>query len=263
MLFRSVKVVEDIYRTPDFSLVKRGMNKAFQINKILYRFYVTLDNYRKGLCTIERKNEVVGEIAGILCMYLYIATICETRHLRGRCKQSKARRTTLAVLKRLGIEVPSGGDNSNRVKYSTTIPQPANLKQAQAVNKWITKCFLTCGWGGSYGGKKWANISVVLGQYLNGELSPAMFVDNTFNLKHNGNFAFDKFDWLICDTSGLKSQLDAKVKGVAHLKKATMFYWGSVEELDVVVNQKSIIYQGMSPYRHFLTPNSAKAVWAW
>jgi phosphohistidine swiveling domain-containing protein len=250
-----IKMVEDVYRTPDFSLVSKGMHKPYQINKILHRFYVTLDNYRKGLCTIERKNEVVGEIAGILCMYLYIATICETRHLRGKCKQSKVRRTTLAVLKRLGVEVPSGngGDNNNRVKYSTTIPQPANLRQAIAVNKWITRGFFTCGWGGSYGGKKWGKIGEVLGQYLRGELSHAMFVDSTFNLKHNGNFAFDKFDWLQCQTDNLKSQLDAKVRGVENLKKASTFYF-SPGELENYTNQKSIIYNSHEPYKHFMTP---------
>ncbi len=243
-------VVDDPLRTPDFALVKRG---PYNVNRILYRFYKTLDNYHKGECTLERKNKVVNEIASVFCMYLYIATICETRWTRNNCKMSKARRNLLSVLTRCGVTVPPKGTSSDRTKFSTCIPQPTSLKMARLVNKWVTFGFNKCGWGGSYGGAKWAKISEVLGQYLNGQLSDTMFVDVVFNLRHNGNYCFDKFVWCVCDPSAISAQLNSKVKSINLLLEKTIEYLSiGTETLNDDVAKESILLGGQ--YTHFLTP---------
>jgi outer membrane protein insertion porin family len=77
------------------------------------------------------------------------------------------------------------------------------------------QCFNEGSWSPGYGGKKWGTACVVLLRHLKGEDTPAMFVDTTWSLQHNGTHIFDK----VWSVHGLQQVLDAKFKGdVAFLR---------------------------------------------
>jgi phosphohistidine swiveling domain-containing protein len=251
----AVQAVLDELRTPDLSLTNLG--RTFDVNQLLYRFYKTLDNHAKGIGSTEWKDAVVREIAWLLSTYFYIATCCEMRYVRRRAAPSKSRRTCLAVLKRLGVDVPHGGDDGipGRTKFATRIPQPASLAQAITTMDWITRGYNNPSWQGAFGGPKWGVISGMVLKYLKGELTPTMFVDACFNLKHNGGCAFDKFEWISAGKNLLTKQLDAKQssKGIVALDQLMQSTYGSIPK--AIIDEPSIL----PGYKHFLDEDEAHA----
>ena len=75
---------------------------------------------------------------------------------------------------------------------------------------WAVETFSISGWGGGYGGTKWANIANTLLMYEKGDITKHTFVDTCFGLQHNGGVYFDKW-WT---TTGIKKVLDSNQQGL-------------------------------------------------
>lgn len=200
-------------RLPDLSIAQKGKYRAEQL---LARFYTTVHREHTGEITRDERDRVVGEIADVMCCYLYLSTTCEARHAGGGRTAQPKKGTRLKegfrfALKKLGIEIPRS--SQNRVSFAQTIPQPKNIREAAKVTKYVHRFFTELKWVSSFGGPKWGNISSLLLDYLNGRLSDLFFVDSAFNLQHNGGSVFGKFDWMLSDAGILNSQLDFKRDG--------------------------------------------------
>jgi hypothetical protein len=58
------------------------------------------------------------------------------------------------------------------------------------------------GWGGSFGGKRWAEAAEVMVYRLSGQLPDTVFVDRVFNLQHNNGVLLNKIEWKCNNTAG-------------------------------------------------------------
>ena len=108
---------------------------------------------------------------------------------------------------------------SNRMAAWLIWKQYRNKKGLEAL-KVAETVFSTSGWSRAFGGKAWANIATHLISYLEGEISPELFVDIAFALQHNTGTVFNKH---FSDLSQLKEVLDANLYGnrIVLLKTAT------------------------------------------
>lgn len=121
-----------------------------------------------------RARSALTRLAGhmALCFrdYLYMASLGESRHASNRIGY--------------GFEGFYGESRSDIFSRCTEYAcSDANLER-------LVSLFEMSGWGSSYGGKKWATLSKLAGQY--GKLSDALFVDAVINAQHNGGTAFNK-----------------------------------------------------------------------
>ena len=75
--------------------------------------------------------------------------------------------------------------------------------------RWAVETFNLDGWGGGYGGPKWAKIAETLLMREVGIYSPTTFIDTCFGMEHNNGSYFNK----VWTTYGLSDVLDAKQRG--------------------------------------------------
>ena len=66
------------------------------------------------------------------------------------------------------------------------------------------------GWGGAFGGKKWADITQVFRWYLEGEISAMLAADRAWSLVHNTGPIFNKGFYFTLHDSNLLSVLNAQ-----------------------------------------------------
>jgi hypothetical protein len=62
--------------------------------------------------------------------------------------------------------------------------------------------FSEAGWGGSYGGRKWAMACDIMALYLSGKINSRIFVDRCFNLQHNCGALLNKISWKHTNSQG-------------------------------------------------------------
>lgn len=125
----------------------------------------------------DRKDEASIELARIaqgmaLCMrdYLFMSCLGEARHARGK------------ALLYFG-ELSSGEGRDAVYKRANLYDPVKNLPL-------LKKVFEADGWGGSFGGHKWAELCDVAMQYRT--MSDVMFVDYVVNKQHNSGTVFNK-----------------------------------------------------------------------
>ena len=204
-----IPLVLDPSRMPD----ARYWTIPFSIsaNGLIVRFYKNLDRRLKNEITQERFAEITHEIARILNSYFWLASLGEARHT-ARCNKGHSTAALRAKFKEHGIYFPSADQSYNRNEYVKGYVQPPkDIEQAHAILGLVIKCFEDFPWsGGSFGGKKWANIARTVMMYLEGTYNDEMFVDACFNLEHNGGCAFNKFSWCVSEPNTLKTQLDVR-----------------------------------------------------
>lgn len=195
-------------RQPDLSLAKKGY---WNVNKLLHRFYYTLEMMRLGRMDITVGQQRIKEIADILCCYFYMACNAEMRH-----SHTRAHKVWFQIHKpllELGISLSQYTGGFGREQYLRVhVPPPATAEQAIAVVACLYQGYMMPEWPPStnYGGKKWGAITKLLLDYLEGNLTDTLFVDASFNLQHNGGQAFGKFNWLSSISELLMNQLNAK-----------------------------------------------------
>jgi phosphohistidine swiveling domain-containing protein len=194
-------------RTPNLAIPKRGV---YNVQYLFQRFYAHLEQFLQGQIPPERMEFVAQEIAEVLCVYLYLATCGESRHLH----RYEAGYQHIANLTKAGL-VSKGGYSKNRDGWvRACMVQPKNVQEALTIAQAVLVAFESSVWNSSgFGGRRWAAISKVLVAYLQGELTPVLFVDSCFNLQHNNGTVFGKFAWLMIDSMMLRNQLDARRNG--------------------------------------------------
>lgn len=239
-----VRVLDET-RCPNGSL--QLYTSSYNVNYMLVRFYQAIKDWQEGKISEERKVFVAREIADVLCLYFYKACLGELRHVKGKASDFTKFWGATALMRRveslIGQEI-SGGD---RDEFVNSVTMPTTLKEAITTMRAVEAAFSKLPWRGGYGGKKWGKIAQVLLKYLAGDYSPIMFVDNCFNLKHNGGCAFGKFSWITCNNGIIKYQLNHKQEGdLTQATKVYADYCGGHHNSAIAhyVQKESIFYEG-------------------
>jgi phosphohistidine swiveling domain-containing protein len=209
---KAIKAVLDHNRIPNMRLLEGqedddGETHRFDLHKLLTRFYVTVDKKLKGTMDAAEADRRIDEVAQIVCTYLYTATACEARYIDKHASGVKEQELRLKALA-LGLPVNKGHDRSD---FADALTEPKTIQDAIEVSTTV-KAIFRLKWTKGYGGRKWAAITYLVLRYLTGKLSPTMFVDAAFNLEHNNGCCFTKFNWMKCNSYGLKEQLNTKQK---------------------------------------------------
>lgn len=179
-------------------------------NKLCYRFYKILNDYSEGTIDRYTRDKLVEEIAFVISSYYLIVTAAEARHAPNKCRFPEK---YVNRLQNLGVALPC---NNKVIPRSSFIEhgllQPPTLQEAITILEELYKLYTEVYWTDSYGGPKWGAIVNETLKYLKGEVNAVLFVDNCFNLQHNGGRAFGKVDWFVSDESMLTEYLNAKAK---------------------------------------------------
>ena len=206
--------IEEFSRRVDFNLI----NEHWCVNTFLNDVYIL------EILKHETQNEmirdkvllsysaVMDQVACIFATYLLAAVAGELRHAWGRTSGGR----NLQKLEAWGIL--EGRDRTEAQVTSVKI-----LLETGGRSKLVEFCSIAEEVfhdfeGGSFGGVPWAEIAKTLRLYLSGEINQTLFVDRTFDLRHNGGVLFNKHPMVFCqayDESQLKRQLDVKRSGAS------------------------------------------------
>lgn len=161
--------------------------------------------YQDVLDLFEETTSFLDEF---MLTYLCAATAGELRHAPGK---AAGQADFLPLLNKWRICV-----NSQVTDRTTTQRQFLLGMGAPQVVDYLRDAdtvFRKYKWGGSFGGKKWADIAKTGLDRMINVYDPIVFVDRVFDLKHNGGPMFDKNS--VIEQSSLPQFLDAKL----HIKK--------------------------------------------
>ena len=159
----------------------------------------------------EMRVAIVAKLADQLGRYLVMACGGELRHALsasslGVTTNPSVPKEIKALFKGHGIKpLPKERHAAWKqwAEFSAGIGMSKAMRGAQAV-------FELHGWSASFGGKKWGQIAKVAADYLEGKLSPTLFVDSVLGIQHNGGIAFNKAQAHgIWSMNGLQGILDA------------------------------------------------------
>lgn len=210
-------------------------NKVYRPELLLARVYENIRRAKAGEISIERRDQIIREVADVLSLYFYMAAICEMRHMNNAASGSNTglRLNFAKKFKALEVFIPPSDDPLNRPAYVTNyIKQPPTIERAIDIIETCRDAYNDMTWNGSFGGKPWGRIADIEYRYLTGKISPLLFVDACFNLQHNGGIAFGKFDWMASGTNELLKQLDQKQSGGDFIQPAvSLFAYGIGPEI--------------------------------
>lgn len=127
-----------------------------------------------------------GLVAKQLLFYVWRIITKELRHgSSAHCSKAFANGQFHPEAVALCQEVCSGGN------YATALLGHPTLPAALYVDA-VEQHFRQGGWGGAYGGKKWADIALVFKRYLDGDTSAMIAADRAWTLMHNTGPIFNK-----------------------------------------------------------------------
>lgn len=165
------------------------------INRWLNDFYLTdamataSKDSRLESVACELRTKLHRDAAEMLAAYLMLAVGGEIRH--AFTKTHGVYPMQLDQLQRFGVV--SGA--RMRSKVQSSVYNALKHRPATDHIEFFRLCMeiFDCGqWFGSFGGDAWARIAQAGFQFLSGELSPTVFVDHVFDLRHNGGVLFNK-----------------------------------------------------------------------
>lgn len=102
--------------------------------------------------------------------------------------------------------------------YETLLDSHPGLNAIEYVRA-VEQQFRHGGWGGAFGGKKWADIALVFLRYLQGETSAMIAADRAWTLVHNTGPIFNKGFYFKLHDTKLIQVLEAQAK-------ASVFHMG-------------------------------------
>ncbi len=201
---------------PDFGAIE----KRVSANTLLNDFYLADAMASAAVSTKfeteakELRRQVVEEVARLLLTYLFVAVAGELRHAPKR-DQDEAFKSNMKVLSdKFGLlwgreHLECQLSVIEKLKNCSAEEQIEFFRLAEAV-------FSVDSWPSSYGGAKWVAIAAAPRMFLDCQLEAAVFVDHTFDLRHNGGRLFDKHSMVTAKTNEgrLHEQLDLKKKAV-------------------------------------------------
>lgn len=116
--------------------------------------------------------EVSTSLAKALHDYIFLACSGEARHAYSNCTY------------RIIPQIPNTQHRDEVYAKTNKFDPRDGLKQLAIL--------FSVGWGGSYGGPKWANIAKAGLLYYDESMPKAVFIDHCADLKHNGGMAYNK-----------------------------------------------------------------------
>jgi hypothetical protein len=201
-------------------------------NELLNNFYLlqAMEAAAEGsplTAEIRRlRRDVHHKTAESFALYLLIACSGESRYFdgfsslnqyRGRAPEAYSEyiERSTAMARKLQGYVPGLGDHSmrgNQQLAAVNAMRGASIQRSAAFVALLVRAFCDFSWSPAYGGEKWGVIAKALFDFLTGTLSPTLFVDHVFDLRHNGGRLFDKHPMFVERTqeSLLQKQLDCK-----------------------------------------------------
>lgn len=218
------KCKADTSRTPIVEKLTPGKFK-FQADSLALRVYVNYARMMQGELPKEVFDKVCNDAALVVATYSYLACLGELRHCYNKVSKSLTVVTVSgkkvgqaselldkfgAEMLKLGITIgPKIGPNytGDRGDFIGRVPK---LKLVEAIRVMqLTAKIYSLPWSGAYGGVRWKQITLLVLSYLRNEISSFLFLDQVFNIRHNGGRVFGKVPWLI-EVGYLQAVLDNK-----------------------------------------------------
>lgn len=174
----------------------------------------------KPLCDFSQKvcdlyhDVTVKQACRLFC---YITLICtrETRHTKSTifdlAKEVKGSTFKYEVDEYFDFlsDIKGGGSSSVIEKF---LANPPSIELGEYV-KGTYLTFYNGSWNGGYGGKKWAAVAKLLLKFVEGEITPEIFVDQAYTLCHNNGPIFNKGILYNHYASNYLNFLDMQAKG--------------------------------------------------
>lgn len=157
---------------------------------------------------LRLRDQFRRETAELFATYLVMAVAGEIRHafdyVSFDCRQE------MQGLAQFGV-ISCFGRSEAQTSVMRHLSGCSRVEQARFFELCAT-VFASQHWDGSYGGPKWQAIAQVGHDFLSGALSPLLFVDHVFDLRHNGGYMFDKHAMVetLTDEYQLSHQLEIK-----------------------------------------------------
>lgn len=158
------------------------------------------------------RSEAHVSIAERLATYLLLATAAEVRHFWDRA-QSRPGCENAATFVNTHLDSQEaarhGSAGRSAVQKRAIDFARQSTDSLPTLVEQFTILFRYASWSSAFGGERWAVIAECLVRFLTGQLSPTVFADQVFDLRHNGNRLFDKHP-MIQETPRIKELLDLK-----------------------------------------------------
>lgn len=169
----------------------------------------------------QLRDEIHQHTAETFAAYLLMAVVGEVQYALRQDRITPRSRSACSTLHaKFGVEDMSIPHEMARLAI-TEVLKDADLETQVEFFSLAERAFETGDWGTgriSIGGPKWAAIARTARLFLSGEMSPTVFVDHVFDLRHNGGVLFNKHSMLSrTDERSLRKQLDIK-KATTSLK---------------------------------------------
>jgi len=211
------------------------VKKQVSVNELITDFYLTDAMARASVGTaLERqahqlRDQRHREIAECYAAYLLLAIGGEARHYWSRASRSLVPQATEDQLAQLVPLHQYGNDDRALAQQATITALEGRPDHQLTFAQLCVEIFDQAGWYScAYGGKRWGTIARALQHFLDGTLSPTLFVDHTNDLRHNGGTLFDKHPMVhrLTNEANVLNQLDVKryTAGISELARDLKFY---------------------------------------
>ncbi len=147
---------------------------SLNLTKMCADFYTLADMAKNNIQYKRALSEYSSVVAKEMAVYLDAAVGGEARHMR-----------------------PNGfmGMNGNQLSRTLARKEWREIRikgGMEPLHKLVKAYHDYDKWGSSFGGKQWARITELLVAYLEGQITPTIFVDLAFDLEHNCGGVFSK-----------------------------------------------------------------------
>lgn len=202
--------------------------KRFATNTALNNFYMAeamlADCSDQALAAKIRAihSKLTLETGAVFSTYLVLAVASEVTYADQR------QRDLSAATQQAFTKLRERFTLNHRDKWCGLIAPEIAIELAAATPDDVANFFCVCkevfggsGWGGSIGGKAWADIAAVGEQYWRGEINTVTFIDRVFDLRHNTGAVFNKHSMVSSEysSSNLDKQLETKRRNLPVFKK--------------------------------------------
>jgi len=181
-----------------------GLDAGLDLARECADFYALYDLSLDFADVKDAFNEKRDMLAGQFANYIDMAVGGEVRHAAGRVKNKEAIMSQAPILNL----IMSGALPHNRSaawRYWKIVRKEKGLEALRQV----VIIYLKGHWSSGFGGLKWGKGAETLCMFLEGALTPTIFVDTVWSLHHNNGFILNK----VWNCHGLEPILDAKFAG--------------------------------------------------
>jgi len=186
----------------DIALDEWGVNRNLNLENSAADFYLLYDLSLDGYCNDEF-NDLLTTLVTQFTAYTDLAVGGELRHTISKYRYSLE--GVLGTEDGLSLITPCGSREGAWRAW-----RDLRETYGAAVLREAIDAFNLQSISNGYGGPSWARIAKLLLQYVEGKISPLMFIDSCWGLEHNGGCYFSKVWYKFAN---LKEILDANLRG--------------------------------------------------